>query len=79
MPKKKSGVAAIFTSTFEFETKGKKMNVGKIAKGLAKQMDRQYVCHTAKKLKTKVKGRLVTTRKGTRLTQKQKIAACRMA
>lgn len=76
MPKKKkSGVAAIFTADFEFETKGRRVNVEKIARGLARQMDRQYVCHSAKKSKRKVKGRLVTTVKGTRLTKKQKLAA----
>lgn len=77
MPKKKksSGVAAIFVTSFEFETKGRKADVEKIAKGLAKQMDRQYVCHKSKRLKTKVKGRLVTTIKGIRLTKEQKLAA----
>lgn len=53
----KSGrVAAIYTSDFEFETEGRAVNIGKIARGLAKQMDRQYVGHRAERLKTKVTG-----------------------
>lgn len=72
----KSGrIAAIYTSDFEFETEGRKVNIGQIARGLAKQMDRQYVGHSAERLKTKVRGRLVTTTKGERLTKAQRIAA----
>ena len=68
-------VAAIFTAEFQFETGGKKVNATKIAKGLAKQMDRQYIGHSADRFKNKVKGKLVTARKGERLTQAQKTAA----
>lgn len=72
----KSGrIAAIYTSEFEFETEGRKMNIEQIARGLAKQMDRQYVGHSAERLKTKVRGKLVSTIKGTRLTKAQKDAA----
>lgn len=72
---KNGRVAAIYTSVFEFETEGRAVNIGKIARGLAKQMDRQYVGHSAERLKTKVTGKLVTTTKGNRLTQAQKTAA----
>ena len=70
-----SKVAAIYTSSFQFETKGKKVNIGKIAKGLAKQMIRQYIGHKANRSKNKVSGKLVTTSKGNRLTAAQKTAA----
>ena len=73
--KKKCSVAAIFKSSFEFETQGKRVNVSKIAKDLAVQMDKQYVGHKATVSKNKVKGKLVTTRKGSRLTPAQKSAA----
>ena len=72
---KTGSVAPIFTSSFEFDTGGKRVNISKIAKGLAKQMNRQYVIHSAEQLKTKVKGKLVTTKKGIRLTDAQKKVA----
>lgn len=73
--KKKCSVVAIFKSDFEFDTQGKRVNVSKIAKGLAFQMDRRYIDHKAIVSKNKVKGTLVTTRKGSRLTPSQKSAA----
>ena len=68
-------IAPIYTSDFEFGTKGRRVNVTKMAKGLAKAMDRQYLGHKATVLKTKVKGILVTTGKGYRLTDAQKASA----
>ena len=68
-------IAVIYTAEFQFETEGRKVNVTKIAKGLAKQIGQQYVGHSAEKFKNTVKGRLVTTKKGERLTQAQKTAA----
>ena len=68
-------VAAIYTSEFEFDTGGKKANIEQIARELVKQMGRQYVGHSAERLKTKVKGKIVSTTKGNRLTKAQKVAA----
>jgi len=68
-------VVPIFWSDFEFDTGGKKVSVGKIAKGLAKEMNRQYIDYSAETIGTKMKGRLISTRKGERLTPAQKEAA----
>ena len=74
----KNSVAPIYTTSFQFETKGKQINVTKIVKGLARQMNRQYIGHKATKTKNKVSGKLVTTRKGLRLTEAQKRASKRL-
>lgn len=68
-------VAVIYWTDFEFDTGGKKISVGKIARGLAKQMNRQYIGYSAERFDSKVSGRLISTKKGERLTDAQKIAA----
>lgn len=71
----RGGVVAIFISDFQFDTMGKKPNVDKIVRGLAKQMDRKYIGHTATRVNGKVKGKLASTLKGANLTKLQMASA----
>jgi len=79
---KKSGVAALFTSTLEFDSRGKTISpkrFEKVARSISKQQDRLFVC--SKLLKSSgsdVRGFLVSTIKGTTLSSEQKKVAKRM-
>ena len=74
----KSGIAAIFTTSLQFNAKGKKITESKfrkIAKSISNQQGRKFVCSRIRKNNSEVTGILVSTIKGARLSQEQKSIA----
>ena len=78
MPKNKSQIQAIFTATLQFDSKGKKITESKfrkVARSIANQQGRKFVCSKIRKNNSEVTGILVSTMKGAILSPEQKSIA----
>ena len=75
---KKLGVAAIFTTSLQFNAKGQKITESKfkkIAKSISNQQGRKFVCSKIRKQNSEVTGILVSTMKRAILSKEQKSIA----